>query len=116
MRVASLLLAVLLFGTAASARGDEVPPEPLVQNVTDPCPTYDDCVVSRYYQGDYGTGGLIPQACKQAACRTCTTDTRRCVSVALDASCTCVDLPVEGAGPHITYCGDMAGSCLYKVY
>ena len=116
MRPVIAVLILLMLGLAATASGQEAPPEPLVQNVQDPCPTYDSCTMSNHYQGDYGTGGLIPQACKLNKCRTCNDDTRRCTSVRLNAYCTCDDLPVQGAGPYITYCGNMAGACLYTAY
>lgn len=103
---------VLALSTPASGQEYRAPRN---ADVSDPCPTYDSCTMFRYFEGSYGTGGFIPVSCKKPACRTCSADTRRCVSVYLNATCTCQDYPLEGAGPNITYCGDLEGSC-YSTY
>lgn len=109
-------LAIILFAaiaTPALAQEACVGCEPLNQDGNDPCPTYDSCTL--YEKGWYSNGTfiLIPMACKQTWCRAC--DSRhRCVSVHLDANCQCDDVPVEGAGPNITTCSNMYGTCIAR--
>lgn len=115
MRVAMigvLLLTVILVVSPLAAQNCEGC-DPVEADVgSDPCPTYSEC--SMYITGNYnGQYITIEVACKKASCRTC--DTRnRCVSVYLNANCTCDDEPVPNAGPNITACTNQNGSCVVR--
>lgn len=119
-----LCLAVLVLTTPAAFAigcGGEPNSGPCQADVVDPCPTYDSCTM---YNGHGGYGGIpfqyVPAQCKLSSCWACTADDNvprnRCVKVKSNGTCECSDVPVDGAGPGITTCGDMYGSCVYNGY
>jgi len=103
-----VLIALGMAAPAGAAIGDR-DKQPFQNDVVDPCPTYDSCTM---YYWSSATNQMIPTACKNpGGCRTCD-NIDRCRTVYLDANCACDDSPVTNAGPGITTCTGMVGSCV----
>lgn len=106
------LVAMAFIPQQTAVADDLLSDEPLIRDLPpDPCPTYDSCTMFVWWSD---TGTLQPAACKNpGGCRTCDA-INRCRTVALDANCSCSDVPTPGAGPGITHCEDMNGTCAFR--
>jgi hypothetical protein len=115
MRRLSLVLFVLALTTLGVPRqpasADVLGDDPLNRELpSDPCPTYDSCTM---YVWNDSALTFDAATCKQSGCRACDS-INRCRTVMFDARCTCDDIPVAGAGPNITNCGNYNGSCIAR--
>lgn len=116
-RSALIVAAIVLIANPASA---------VVQNQTpadEPCvyETIDAC----FHDGDWWydnaniQGGLIFRDLDcglSGGCKTCGTSSQGkpvCVTVTMDAKCSCATDPVPGGAPNIVYCSD-AGTCKFR--